>query len=94
MGFTEDLTVFFDPVHGFAVTATFGASSTADGIFSNEFIEIAGRGTTSPTFTTTAAAVAALAINSQITVNGVAYYCREKRQDETGNVVMLVLEQV
>lgn len=94
MAFAEDLDVYFDTDDGFAVSATFGASSTADGIFSNEFIEIGGVGTTAPTFTTRTTSVSTLAINAQITVNGTAYYCREKRPDETGSVTVLILEQV
>jgi hypothetical protein len=94
MAFTEDLAVFFDTEDGFAVSATFGAGSTADGIFSNEFIELGGHATTAPVFTTSAAAVSSLAIDAQITVNGTAYFCREKRPDETGSVVVLILEQV
>jgi len=94
MAFTENLASFFDTLAGFAVQGTYGAGETVDGIFDNAFLEVKGLAAQVPAFTCAKADVAALAVNSQITILGLAYYVREKRPDESDFVILLVLEAV
>lgn len=93
MAFAEDLDLFLDTEEGVAVQATFGAGSTAKGVFKNESDETLGVQGRRVTFLCKEAAVAALAVNAQITIESQAYYCRRKLPDGTG-LTELILEAV
>lgn len=93
MAFAENHDLLLDTEEGFAVQATFGAGSTAKGILDREYDETLGVQTRRKTFLCKESAVAALAVNQQVTIESQAYFVRVKQPDGTG-MTTLVLEAV
>lgn len=86
-----DLLAILD-TEDFAVTATFGGSSSASVIFENAYAAQLGYAGTQPRATGRLSDFSSLAVGAAITISGKAYQVAEKQEDPLAGLVVLILE--
>ncbi len=91
MSFTEDATEFID-TDGFADTATYN-TTTINGIFGNEYVEVLGSESTRPVFTCATSDVSSAAHGDSLVVNGTTYEVVGVQQDLVGLLTTLILSE-
>ena len=90
--FSEDFSLFFDSIDGFAVTATINAGSV-DGIFDRPYIESTDYAGTQPVFQCAESEVSGVSRGDTITIDSQDYAVVNIEPDGTG-ITTLVLSEL
>jgi hypothetical protein len=95
MAFSEDLTVYFDTVNGFAVTATLNAVASGAVIFDEGFLrELNIVSGSNPMAMAIAADYAADCVGKTLAIAQGSFVIRDRQLMDDGKLVLLQLERV